>query len=83
MTYSNTVIKDFADFMEPVPVKTKSVQKLAIKPTVFRKPPYPVEKVRARLDELLKERVVLVGNLSQNTKNIKLLEQYLEAVKIG
>ncbi len=36
MTYTNTAIKDFADFMEPTPPQPEPYKPPAIKPSVFR-----------------------------------------------
>jgi hypothetical protein len=82
MKYIETIIEDFADYAD-LPEPVKPVQKPAIKPTVFKKPKYPVEDVKKRLDELLSKRADIVGQLAKNTENIKRLNEYLEAVEIG
>ncbi len=54
MTYSNTAIKDFADFMEPTPPQPEPYKPPVIKPSVFRRPKfYPVEDVKKRRAELM------------------------------
>lgn len=67
MTYTNTAIKDFADFTDRTPPQPEPYKPPLIKPSVFRRPKfYPVEDVKARRAELVAQ--------------IKLLDQYLEAV---
>jgi len=70
MTYSNTVIKDFADFMEPIePVKPPKA-----KPRVFRAVP---DNSNQEFEEFL------IKELKRIERMAYAPIRYLEAVEIG
>ena len=74
MTYSNTVIKDFADCCDNTPPAPNPYIPPAVKPTVFQKPKfYPVDDVKKRRAELvaLREKLAI---------DIERIDRYLEAV---